>query len=103
MRVAGVLATAALGHVLCTAIWLAAMASADDVPRGHLRPLGAHRKPEKGIAVVVGFPPAREFFERFVAKKTPVVMRGAADGWPARAVWTDDYLRKLIGRRRVEV
>lgn len=72
-------------------------------PVGHLKPLGAHRPPENYIPIETGFPPPKRFFEEYVSQSRPVIMRGAADGWPARWKWTDDYLRRMIGEKEVEM
>ena len=70
---------------------------------GHLKPLGAHQPPRSDISVETGFPPAKRFFDEYVSQRKPVIMRGAADGWPARARWTDPYFRNQIGSKEVDM
>lgn len=70
---------------------------------GHLKPLGAHQPPRDDIPVETGFPPAKRFFDEYVSQSRPVIMRGAADGWPARWRWTDPYFREMIGTKEVEM
>jgi hypothetical protein len=72
-------------------------------PVGHLQPLGAHRRPETSLPVETGFIPPKRFFDEYVVPRRPVVFRGAADSWPARYLWSDEYLRSKIGKKKVEV
>src|SRR5262245_39257965 len=46
-------------------------------------------------------PSRREFEERFLLPQRPVIVSGAMEGWPARELWTNDYLREKVGARRV--
>ena len=42
-------------------------------------------------------------FMRFVAKNRPFVVRGGAADWTATKEWNAEYLRKMMGERRVNV
>jgi lysine-specific demethylase 8 len=44
-------------------------------------------------------PSRREFEERFLFPRRPVVISGAMEGWPARERWTNDYLKEKVGAR----
>ena len=49
-------------------------------------------------------PPSREEFEaRYVRPSRPVILRGAIDDWPARALWSRDYFARRFGDREVPV
>src|SRR5690606_33918114 len=43
-----------------------------------------------------------DFLDRHYAASRPVVIEGALDGWPARARWTPDYLKRKVGKARIE-
>ena len=59
--------------------------------KGHLKPLG-----EAGSLSETrrydGFPPLKTFFNDFVWKSIPLVMKGAAKSFPAFSAWSDEYL-----------
>ena len=44
-----------------------------------------------------------EFFEQYYLQNRPVIITGAFDFWPARALWSFDYLRERCGDCEVEV
>jgi len=46
-------------------------------------------------------PSRREFEERFLFPQRPVIISGAMEGWPARELWTNDYLTEKVGARTV--
>lgn len=43
-----------------------------------------------------------EFLEGYYAASRPVVIEGALEGWPAVARWTPDYLKRKVGKARIE-
>ena len=43
------------------------------------------------------------FLHQYYARNLPVVLAGAAAGWPAVARWTPDYLKQRIGDHMVQV
>jgi lysine-specific demethylase 8 len=47
-------------------------------------------------------PSRREFEERFLFPQRPVIISGAMEGWPARELWTNDYLTEKVGARTVQ-
>jgi lysine-specific demethylase 8 len=47
-------------------------------------------------------PSRREFEERFFFPQRPVIISGAMEGWPARELWTNDYLLEKVGDRTIE-
>ena len=64
---------------------------------GHLQPLGAHMEPEP-IRRFSHLPSPREFYEGYVAPKTPVIIEGALEGSPVWKHWQDDqYIRLAKG------
>jgi len=44
-----------------------------------------------------------EFYERFVATDTPVILTQLTESWPARRLWTPEYFQRRFGNARVEV
>src|SRR5690606_9320117 len=44
----------------------------------------------------------QDFLERFYAASRPVVIEGALEGWAARKRWTPDYLKRRIGKARID-
>ncbi|XP_033108665.1 bifunctional peptidase and arginyl-hydroxylase JMJD5-like [Anneissia japonica] len=73
-------------------------------PPGHLKPLGSHRPPEPdGIDTVNAIPYPREFYEEYVNKGKPLLMRGAASFMPAFQLWNDEFLKEKYGHLTVEV
>ena len=43
------------------------------------------------------------FLHQYYARNLPVILAGAAAGWPAVARWTPDYLKQRIGDHMVQV
>jgi hypothetical protein len=43
------------------------------------------------------------FFERYVARNEPVILRGALRKWGPLRVWSDEYLRRVVGANRLPV
>ncbi len=63
---------------------------------GHMQPLGSHMDPEP-VRRVSHLPTPREFYEGYVATKTPLVIEGALKGSPVWKNWQDDgYIRSII-------
>ncbi|KNC56398.1 JMJD7-PLA2G4B protein [Thecamonas trahens ATCC 50062] len=52
---------------------------------------------------VISPPSASTFMRKYVAHNRPVIIRGAAEHWPARAKWDLDYLDDAIGKRKINV
>lgn len=50
----------------------------DELPVGHLKPFGQHRKPDVVTQEISAVPHPAEFWETYVSKHKPVVFRGAA-------------------------
>ena len=48
-------------------------------------------------------PPAKEFFARYVATATPVVLTDASKGWKALGKWRPEYLERKLGHIDVQV
>ncbi|XP_065176613.1 uncharacterized protein LOC135806366 [Sycon ciliatum] len=69
------------------------------VPLGHMQPLGSHREPSVDIPVIDYVPNSVDFYERFVRRRQPVLMKGAAKPMPAYTRWPRDphYLRDKFG------
>ncbi|XP_071964354.1 bifunctional peptidase and (3S)-lysyl hydroxylase Jmjd7-like [Antedon mediterranea] len=72
-------------------------------PTGHLQPLGSHRPAEPGIDTVEAIPHPKQFYEDYVNKGKPLLMRGAASSMPAFRLWNDDFLKEKYGHLTVEV
>jgi len=48
-------------------------------------------------------PPSPEEFRHYVAARRPVIIVGAMEDWPARTLWSADYLLAHFGERRIPV
>lgn len=59
--------------------------------KGHLKPLG-EAGPMVDTQQFDGFPSLKTFFNDFVWKSMPLVMKGAAKSFPAFSAWSDEYL-----------
>ena len=81
-------------------IWflVAVLSSATaSLPAGHGKPLGKHNN--------LGSPALEEnfttmtsqyFHDKYVATRTPVILRGLANTFPAKSLWTDEYIRVSV-------
>ena len=73
------------------------LTSLEALPKGHLEPFGQQAKePVLGIDEVKGFLTPKIFFEKYVLKNRPLLMRGAAKASPAWSKWTDEYLKNQV-------
>lgn len=67
-----------------------ARVSSDDLPVGHLEPLGS-RNTKHSLEAISEFPAPAEFFRKYVAPVKPVLIRGGAKLSTAFTSWTDEY------------
>ncbi|XP_031554411.1 uncharacterized protein LOC116291382 [Actinia tenebrosa] len=66
--------------------------------KDHVKPFGAHRPAEDGLKILKYSPSGSDFYHRFVHGRRPVVVRGAANHWPAMSRWNNEsYLRENYG------
>jgi hypothetical protein len=74
-----------------------------DVSAGLLGHRVASRNEETSMAelVQVAWPETSEAFDAIVAKRLPVLFRGAATDWPCTRRWTSAYLRERLSNRVV--
>lgn len=72
---------------------------------GHLKPLGHHRKSLGGVTILKEFPSPTDFYENYIAKSEPFVVKGVLENgqFPAYKLWTDQYLEKEYGSIYVDV
>ncbi|EDV25232.1 Lysine-specific demethylase 8 [Trichoplax sp. H2] len=78
----------AVSWIICSLLVVAYQVDAD--MKGHLQPLG-QAGPLIESAQVDGFPSMKTFFNEYVWKSVPLVMKGAAKTFPAFQSWTDEY------------
>lgn len=64
---------------------------------GHLKPFGHQRAPEGPVPEYDTVLHPREFWEKHVSKKLPLVFRGAIKESAAYKLWTDEYLAENYG------
>nr|XP_006815949.1 PREDICTED: uncharacterized protein LOC102809681 [Saccoglossus kowalevskii] len=67
------------------------------IPDGHLRPLGHQRRSEGRAKEYNQVLHPREFWEKHVSKKLPLVFRNAVTKSGAFQNWTDEYLTESYG------
>lgn len=65
----------------------------NQVPKGHLQPLGSHQPPDEFLEIAQEVPKPEHFFNRYVLPGVPLLFKGAAKSIPAYSKWTDEYLR----------
>lgn len=65
----------------------------ENVPAGHLQPLGSHRPAEGAIKAIDYMPSPEVFFKEYVMSNQPVIFKGAAKLSPGFNLWTDSYIR----------
>lgn len=65
----------------------------ENVPAGHLQPLGSHRPTEGAIKAINYMPSPEVFFKEYVMSNQPVIFKGAAKLSPGFNLWTDNYIR----------
>lgn len=46
---------------------------------------------------------SQEFFEKYYAQNTPVILTDILDSWPAMSLWTPEYFKQKYGHIDVEV
>lgn len=71
----------------------------DPLP-GHMKKLGEHSSfiTEGEIEEIDFVPNGKDFYEHFLRKRKPLVMRGAIKNWPAVQHWANEsYLREKYG------
>ena len=67
---------------------------------GHMKKLGEHSSliTEGEIEEVNFVPDGKDFYEHFLRKRKPLIMRGAIKNWPAVQHWANEsYLRQKYG------
>lgn len=72
----------------------------DNEPLGHMKKLGEHSPfiTEGEIEELNFVPNGRDFYEHFLRKRRPLIMRGAINNWPAVQHWANEsYLREKYG------
>lgn len=69
-----------------------------------IKPFGAHRQPEGSVKSLKYSPSSSDFYNRFVHARKPVLIKGAANHWPAMTRWINQsYLREHYGSTRFTV
>lgn len=68
------------------------------VQSDHVKPFGEHRPAEDGLKTLKYSPSSSDFYHWFVYGRRPVVVKGAANHWPAISRWNNEsYLRENYG------
>ncbi|KAK3753547.1 hypothetical protein RRG08_020618 [Elysia crispata] len=77
---------------------------APSLPVGHMRPLGWQRKSDGPITETAEVPATQEFYEIYVSRQKPCVLRHAVVEAPAFDTWQEDtYLTDRYGHLNVTV
>ena len=83
--------------ICCFVKWKAVYSAEENqFPKGHQERLGSHQPPEGNIEELLAMPTASVFYDNYVAKSKPVILKGAAKESDAFKLWTDNYLRCVI-------
>lgn len=75
-----------LAVVLYGVLWLC---GGDELPPGHLQPLGSHREPEL-VATLSAMPTSRSFYLDYVQTSTPVLLKGVLNSTTLLKNWGND-------------
>ena len=78
--------------------------SSTDLPVWHMKPFGSHREPESvDESFADNLISPKDFAEKYVMKRKPIVLRGVAKEWPAFNLWTDEYLSEKYGNMEMRI
>ncbi|RNA10012.1 domain-containing 5 [Brachionus plicatilis] len=75
----------------------------DGIPTGHLRPLGWQSRAEAPVAEEPVVIEPETFWNKYIEKSRPVVLRGLVLGSEASEQWTDSYLDKKYGHLDIKL
>ena len=65
---------------------------------GHLKPFGQHRRSEGEVTSLKYAPSGTDFYQNYIHKRKPVIIRGGANHWPAVQLWQNEsYLSSNFG------
>ena len=81
-----------------------AKTSIQELPSWHMKPFGSHRPPQnvdESFADDLLSP--KEFAEKYVVPRKPIVLRNVAKEWPAFKLWTDEYLSEKYGEMELRI
>ena len=65
--------------------------------RGHLKPLGYHRPPDRVVETLPYMIDPEDFHSHYVLKHKPVVIKDYVKHWRATTLWTDEHLSARYG------
>ena len=67
----------------------------ENFPEGHLKPLGSHVEPSSVDEVYAdSMISPKDFVEKYVLPRKPLVLRNVAKLWPAFSKWSEEYLKE---------
>jgi hypothetical protein len=75
----------------------------ESIPTGHLRPLGWQIRSDGPLTEESSTIRPEEFWDLYVIKKKPTVMRGLVFGADAIDNWSDSYLNRKYGHLKIKV
>jgi len=79
-------------------------ASIQELPSWHMKPFGSHRSPDRvDESFVDNLLSPKEFAEKYVSSRRPIVLRNVVKEWPAFKLWTDEYLSENYGDMELRV
>lgn len=82
---------------LCVAVYIllstVCLCTTENIPKGHLQPLGSHRPKEGYIESLDYVPSPKDFHQNYVLASKAVIFKGAAKKSKGFELWTDEYLR----------
>lgn len=70
---------------------------------GHLRPLGWQKRADEEVTEESVVIKPEEFWDQYITKKSPVVIRGLVSASPITDIWTDSYLKREYGNLDIKV
>jgi len=77
---------------------------ASELPAWHMKPFGSHLEPNKvDESFADNLISAKDFAEKYVLSRKPIVLRGVVKQWPAFELWTDEYLSEKYGDMEMRI
>ena len=78
--------------------------TASDLPTWHMKPFGSHQEPHKvDESFADNLLSAKDFAQKYVLQRKPIVLRGVVKEWPAFELWTDEYLSNKYGEMELRI
>ena len=93
-----------LAQVVILGFCISYLKPSTELPSWHLQPLGSHVKPDAVDESFLGnIVSPKDFAEKFVIPRKPIVFRNVVKEWPAFKLWNDGYLAENYGEMELRL